>query len=104
MEVIRSEREFFQFISSDSSPLLILFTTHDCSTCLPVEKKIEERFPKLAKRKVFIDDIPSIRGQLGVFTVPVVSVYVNSQEVGRFVRVFSINEIEEKLNRIKEIL
>ena len=103
MKTINSAEEFSSFISGDSL-VLVLFTTHDCSTCVPIEKKIEERFSELPKRKVFIDDVPSIKGHLGVFTVPVVCLYVNSQEVGRFVRVFSINEIEERVARLKELI
>ena len=70
----------------------------------PYRKKIDEKFSDVEKAKVYLDDLPTLRGGLGIFNVPVVCIYLESKEFARFIRVFSIREIEEKLNRILEFI
>ncbi len=103
MKNIESNEEFYSFIN-DEKPVIVVFSTHDCSTCIPVEKKIDEHFQELKKAKVYLDDMAILRGSLGIFNVPTVCVYMQSKEIYRFIRVFSLREIEEKINRLLELM
>ncbi len=103
MKKIEQNDEFYKFITK-SEPVIIVFSTHTCSTCIPIEKKIDENFKDIAKAKVYLDDMATLRGTLGIFNVPVVCIYFESKEIARFIRVFSMKEIEEKINRLLEFI
>lgn len=103
MKKIEKNEEFYDFIAQNK-PVIVVFSTHDCSTCVPVEKKIDENFQDIEKAKVYLDDMAQIRGSLGIFNVPVVCIYFDSKEFARFIRVFSISQIKEKLDRLKEFM
>jgi hypothetical protein len=103
MKIIENENEFQEFISIDK-PTIIVFATHDCATCKPVEKKIDDRFKDINKAKVYLGDMPTLKGSLGVFNVPVVCIYFEGKEFTRFIRVFGIDEIEEKLDRLRKFI
>ncbi len=100
---IEDDKDFYSFIAQ-RKPVLVVFSTHECATCIPVEKKIDERFDGVEKRKAYLDDLAKLRGELSIFNVPVVSIYFESKEFARFVRVFSINDVEKKLNRLMEFV
>ncbi len=99
MKTIETEEAFHSFIAKDK-PAIVLFATHDCATCVPVAKKIDERFQDIDKAKVYLDDLSTLRGFLSIFNVPVVCIYFEQKEFARFIRVFSMDEIEEKINRL----
>lgn len=103
MNTIEKDEEFYSFISQNR-PTIVLFSTHDCATCTPVEKKIAKSFADIDKRKVYLDDMPLLRGSLSIFNVPVVCIYADSKEFARFIRIFSINEIRSKLDRLLELM
>ncbi len=103
MKTIEKNEEFYELIAKNK-PVIVVFSTHDCSTCLPVEQKIDENFKDVEKAKVYLDDMAQLRGSLGIFNVPVVCIYLESKEIARFIRVFSINQIKEKLDRLMEFL
>ncbi len=103
MDAIKSADEFYRFISQ-KKPSIVVFSTHDCSTCPTIERKIEENFPQMKKRVVFLDDLPEISGKTGIFSVPVVSIFFDSNEMARFAGIFSINDIKNRIERLKGFL
>ena len=103
MKEIKSKEEFFEFISS-KKPVLVVSSTHDCSTCVPVKQKIETNFKDLPTANVYLDELKELSGELAIFNVPTVCLFLEGRELFRFVRVFSIDEIREKINRVMEYL
>ncbi|WP_022671063.1 thioredoxin family protein [Hippea alviniae] len=103
MKKIESIEEFDSFISSEK-PVIVVFSTHDCATCKPVKEKVEKRFTQVETAEVFLDDLTELSGRLSIFNVPTVCIYLESKELYRFIRVFSMDEIEEKLNRILQFM
>ncbi len=103
MKVLEKDDEFYSFIGQ-SKPTIVEFATHDCATCIPIEKKIDEKFENIEKVKVYLDDMPTLRGALGIFNVPVVCVYFESKEFAKFIRVFSMDELQAKIDRLLEFI
>ena len=101
---LKSKEDFFIFVSSNK-PVLVVFSTHDCTTCKPVKEKVVNRFDGFINTaNIYLDCLKELAGELSIFNVPVVAIFFEGREVYRFVRVFSIDEIEKKLNRILEFL
>ncbi len=104
MVELKSKEDFFNFVSSDK-PVLVVFSTHDCATCKPVKEKIMNRFDGfVSTANIYLDDVKELSGELSIFNVPVVCIFLEGKEVYRFIRVFSMDEVEEKLNRVLEFL
>ena len=103
MKRIEKTEEFDSFISS-KKPVIVVFSTHDCATCKPVKEKVEKKLTQVETAEVFLDDLAELAGRLSIFNVPTVCIYLESKELYRFIRVFSMDEIEEKLNRVLEFL
>ncbi len=104
MVELKSKEGFFNFVSSDK-PVLVVFSTHDCATCKPVKEKIMNRFDGfVSTANIYLDDVKELSGELSIFNVPVVCIFLEGKEVYRFIRVFSMDEVEEKLNRVLEFL
>ncbi len=101
MKEIKSKEEFFEFISN-KTPVLVVFSTHDCATCVPVKEKVERNFKEIPKANVYLDSVKELSGELSIFNVPTVCIYLEGREFYRFVRVFSMDDIKEKLNRLME--
>jgi thioredoxin 1 len=83
------------------------FTSSGCNVCkilLPkIEKLIRENFSFVDLTIVDIKKTPIIAADNQVFTIPSLIIFLNNQEQFRFVRVFSLVQIQEKLERLKEI-
>ncbi len=103
MKEIKSKEEFFKFIAP-KKPIIIVFSTHGCSTCVPVKQKIETNFKDLPTANVYLDEVKELSGELAIFNVPTVCIFLEGRELFRFVRVFSMDEIREKINRVMEYL
>ena len=104
MVELKSKGAFFNFVSSNK-PVLVVLSTHDCATCKPVKEKVEKRFQGIVDTaNVYLDEVKELSGELSIFNVPVVCIFLEGKEVYRFVRVFSMDEIEEKLNRLLEFV
>ncbi len=103
MKEIKTRDEFFSFISSKELTMVV-FSTHDCSTCKIVKEKIDVNFEDIKTANVYIDEIKELSGELSIFNVPVVCLFFDGKELHRFVRIFSISGIREKLNRIQEFI
>ena len=104
MVELKSKEDFFNFVSSNR-PILVVFSTHDCATCKPVKEKVEKKFQgDVDAGNVYLDEVKELSGELSIFNVPVVCIFFEGKEVYRFVRVFSMDDIEEKVNRLLEFI
>ncbi len=103
MEILLSIKDFKDFISKDY-PVIVLFSTHDCAACEAVENKLNKLLYNIDKAKVYLDDIAALSGEVSVFNVPVLAVYFKSKEFYRFIRVFSMHDVEEKIERLRSFI
>jgi thioredoxin-like negative regulator of GroEL len=85
------------------SSILILISTERCSVCVALDQRlkrwIQERFANLEYRKIKLEDFPLLRGELMVFSAPVLLLFQNGKEVFRKAGVFSLDQTFEEINR-----
>ncbi|NBC82156.1 MAG: thioredoxin [Bacteroidetes bacterium] len=87
---------------------LILFSSQKCSVCQAIKPKIErlaETFKNVLRYKfIQVDENPELRAHYQVFTCPTLLVMIENKEYYRFIRSFSITEVENKLNRFIQLV
>ena len=83
------------------------FSSKDCGVCKVLKPKIvtllEEKFAGVQFIYVDIEEEMEKAAQYGIFTIPVVLIIIDGKEYHRFVRTFSVLELENKLARLVEI-
>jgi len=86
----------------------IYFTNHSCNVdraLLPkIQKHIATKYPLMDFVMVQVEDEPEKAAQLGVFTVPALLVVFEGKESFRFVRNFSTRELDDKVERLYNLL
>ncbi len=86
-----------------NAPLLILFGAPPCSVCQSLKLKLNqllpEQFPQLQSAYVDCQATPAISAQHGVFSLPVLKVYLEGQLVLEQAGVFSLQQFTQDLRR-----
>ena len=84
------------------------FSSEDCGVCKVLKPKIMEmiveKFPQVSIRQIDIKAEPAVAAQYTVFTLPVLLILAEGKEHTRFIRSFSVNEVEAKLARISSLI
>lgn len=87
---------------------LLFFTGNDCGVCNALkpklEKYIKDAFPQILFKEINIQENPGESGKFLVFTIPALILLINGREYTRFVRTFSIKEVQEKLQDVVTLL
>jgi thioredoxin-like negative regulator of GroEL len=88
--------------------LIAYFSTPDCGVCKVIRPQIEqllqEQYPQMVFAYVDVAQHADIAAQLGVLTVPTVILYFDGQENQRFVRNFSLGQVNEAIARPYQML
>lgn len=88
-------------------PVLILFGGPTCSVCKSLSIKLDEllpqQFPLIESVYVDCHASPEISAQYGVFSLPVIKVYMGNQLVAERAGVFSLQQLLQDLERIYSI-
>lgn len=83
---------------------LLFFTGKDCVVCSALKPKlkkiVKDGFPQISFKEVNIQENPREAGKHLVFTIPVLILFTDGKEYTRFVRSFSIKEVQEKLQDV----
>lgn len=99
---IPSHEAFQQFVAEHPAAL-IYFGSPQCGVCQALKPKLEalleQEFPRLARAEVDCSTASQLAAQLGVFTLPVVLVYLDGREWLRKARSFSLGQLREELAR-----
>jgi len=91
-----------QFVAAEAA-VLVYFSTPECNVCKVLKPKVQEllsaRYPGLQFVYSDVAREPDIAAQMGVLAVPTLVLYFDGRESGRFVRNFSIGELEAAIER-----
>ncbi len=83
---------------------LVLFGGPHCGVCVAIKPKIEslmaQDFPNIALAYVDCEQTPDICGQYGVFSLPVIKLYIEGQLSLEMARSFSLKELASRVERI----
>jgi thioredoxin-like negative regulator of GroEL len=84
--------------------LLILFGGAHCGVCQAIRPKLEslmtQHFPDIALAYVDCAQLPDSCAQHGVFTLPVVQLFIDGQLCLERVRSFSLQELSAQIGRV----
>jgi thioredoxin-like negative regulator of GroEL len=85
------------------SSILLLISTERCSVCAALDQRIKPwiqmQHPDLAYSKIKLEDYPMLRGELMVFSAPVLLLFQNGKEVVRKAGVFSLEQTFDEISR-----
>ena len=82
--------------------VIVYFTGLDCGACETIKLKVENillRYPKIKFYEVSGEKYPSIAADFGVFSLPIMILYVDNKETIRVGRNISIMDLEKDIYR-----
>ncbi|MDF2157081.1 thioredoxin family protein [Algoriphagus sp. CAU 1675] len=83
---------------------LLFFSGKTCGVCQVLKPKllpaVQEEFPEVNVRVIDVEEEAELAGQSMVFTLPVVIIKFDGQEMHRFARSFSVYEVLNYLDRL----
>lgn len=82
------------------------FSRPACGVCGAIKEKVIkmlEKFPEIKSYYVNLDAVPEAAGQLSLFTIPAVLLYVQGNELVREARYISMDDLESKITRPYEM-
>ena len=105
MQTINNSQTLHQLQAS--ATVLILFGGPTCSVCKSLSFKLDQllpqQFPLIEPVYVDCQASPEISAQYGVFSLPVIMVYIDNQLVAERAGVFSLQQLLQDLQRIYAI-
>lgn len=105
MKNIKTKKELNCIIEQEQFCLIYL-SRPSCGVCIDVKPKVEnicKKYPMLKTFYIDLDINEEISGQLSIFTIPAILVFVDGKEFFREARFFSIDDIDKKISRIIEL-
>jgi len=87
--------------------ILTYFSQPDCTVCKTLRPKIEKLIAgstDIDFQYIDIQSCPLLRGQYMIFAVPTILLFMKGKEVKRWSRYLSVQEIEQELERIREMM
>lgn len=108
MLTIASEEELKAWIEREDAALL-LFGGANCTVCEAIKPKlqqmIEKDFPKMSFGYAPCDsEGRALCAAHGLFSIPVLWIYFEGKRFNTFVRVFSLDEVREAIQRPYEMI
>lgn len=94
-----------EIIDKKEGITLFYFSSPDCGVCSVIKPKIEEylsRNPRITGYNSSIDDDPMISGQLTIYSLPMVLIYANGQEILREGKFIVMDVLEPKIQRLMD--
>lgn len=104
---ISSLDELQQLIASNDG-VVAYFSTPECGVCKVIrpqlEALLEQHYPQMQFLYIDVAGNADVAAQMGVLTVPTVVLFFTGQENQRFVRNFSLGQLEVAIQRPYEML
>lgn len=86
---------------------VLICSTRTCNVCKPLKQQITktlENNTSVALAEIFLDDVEEAKGYFGVFSVPIVLVFVEGKEAKRYSAAMDIREFQSTILRYEELL
>jgi len=102
METVQEYTALEQAIQ-DNDLVFLYVSQPKCSVChtlLPKVEELMENYPKIANYYLDTQKVPMAAGQLSVFSIPTVILFVQGKEHFRLVRTFGLQEINDKIDKV----
>ena len=84
--------------------ILLLLSSDRCSVCTALNQRLkpwlQSNYPDLPYQKIILEDFPLLRGELMVFSVPVILLFQHGKEVLRKAGVFSLEQTFDEINQL----
>ena len=94
----------FEQLLNDTPLVLAYFSGENCSVCKSLKPKIEmlveQQFPSVRFLEIKTDQNPELCASMNVFSVPVVTFFVEGKEYIREARNISTAELANKMHKI----
>lgn len=106
MKSINSYKEIIKVIES-GYPVLLYLSREECGLCKSLKPKVENLIKEYQYLKAYYVDLnidPVVAGQLSIFTIPGILIYIDGKESYREARYISIEHLKNYLERLKSIL
>ncbi|KOA20467.1 thioredoxin [Clostridium homopropionicum DSM 5847] len=106
MERLKSIIEIDKFIQ-ESKLAFLYISSNNCNVCealMPKIQEVLEKYPKIIKKKIVIDDIQEVSGHLSIFTIPAIIFYIEGKEIFRRARFISVGEVEALIDRYYKLI
>jgi len=85
-----------------SEMILLYFGAETCSVCHSMKPKVREivsKHPNIEKIEIDVAENTEIAGKFQIFTIPAILFFIDGKETIREARYFSMEQIEEKIER-----
>ncbi len=95
MENLKNQEELTGCMACENVGM-VLFGSHSCSPCSAIRRRIDlwqRDYPGVCCLYVPVEEYPELCGQLGVFSVPTVFVYVQKKLTLRESGYFSLDQL-----------
>jgi thiol-disulfide isomerase/thioredoxin len=86
---------------------LLYFSAERCNVCKALKPKIQEmaeQFPEMQLYYIDIEKNQEFSGRFGIFSIPVILVYIQGKETIRESRNISVPVLEDKIHRYYHLL
>ena len=103
---LKSLDEVQATINENRGLALFYFTHPDCGVCGVIKPKIEkllDKYPEIKGYNSSLADDPKIAGQLTLYSVPALLLYMENKEVLREGKYIVMDVLEPKIKRLVEI-
>lgn len=97
------EYSAFEKAIKDEDLVFLYVSQPQCSVCqslLPKVEELLEHYPKIVSYYLNSMEVPVAAGQLSVFSIPTVILFVQGKEHFRLVRTFGLREINDKIDKV----
>ncbi|OQY31875.1 MAG: hypothetical protein B6241_12905 [Spirochaetaceae bacterium 4572_59] len=104
-EKLKSFSEIQKVIDKKDGMTLFYFTHPDCAVCSVIKPKIEEflrEHSRISGYHSSLDDDPMIAGQLTIYSIPMVLIYMEGREILREGKFIVMDVLEPKIQRLMD--
>lgn len=84
------------------------YSQPNCSVCVDLKPRLREaitsRFPSVIWNEINVREAQEMAAAANVFTVPVVTIVTEGKEYDRFVRVFAVDDVINRVQRLHQLM
>ena len=100
--------ESFENFLIKEKMVLAYFSSKSCNVCKVLKPKIKElirfKFPKIKSIYIDIEENSVLCGQLLIFSIPTIILYIEGKESGKFSRNVSLQQLEDIVGRFYDFI